>query len=508
MKNTAKIIALLLSLLMILPLAVACSNDPATEATDNNADTVSDVVTESETQKPVVTDKYGQESQEITEDLENYDGQGASVNILIRSGQGYRREWFNEGDLDALENEIHYRNLDVEEYLNVKLNYILNTKADEKMNELIEQAGKGGTGAYDIISNYAAYSTSTNVLQYYVNFTNDQLVHVDLTKPYWNQAFIKDAKAFDRLFVCVGDVNLSVYDREMVVFYNKAKAEVYLADIDLYQMVLDKKWTYDVFYEIIADLHEDNGTSDTEDDFYGVASIRGSEFCDGFLYSLGCNLTQTDSDGYHYLVTDTAYTRISSAFTKTAEFWATDGAIIIEGSGNNYTFFTQGHALFDIDVMYHYESGNQMLREMEDGFGIVPLPMYDEDQGVYYAGVQDAHNVMSVMSHFRQDYERTSAVLECLNSFSYSGVRPYYIEKIVKGQFLDQKSNEVFGFILDGARWDFADIYNKAIGGIRNKIWRDPLKKGETSIDTSYTGNMEALNGNLAIIDEWLKTHY
>jgi hypothetical protein len=294
----------------------------------------------------------------------------------------------------------------------------------------------------------------------------------------------------------------------MVVFYNKAKAEIYLSDIDLYQMVLDKHWTYDIFYDLIANLHEDNGTTDESDDFYGVASIRGSEFCDGFLYSMGCNISQTNEDGNHILVTDTAYTRLSNAFTKTAEFWATDGAKIIEGSGNNYTFFTQGHALFDIDVIYHYESGNKMLREMEDGFGIIPMPMYDEDQGQYYAGVQDAHNSMSVMSHFKQDYERTSAVLECLHLLSYSGVRPYYIEKIVKGQFLDQKSGSVFNLILEGTRWDFIDIYNAATGGIREKIWRSPLRKGETSISETYTGNLEALNGNLATIDEWLQTHY
>ena len=149
-----------------------------------------------------------------------------------------------------------------------------------------------------------------------------------------------------------------------------------------------------------------------------------------------------------------------------------------------------------------------MLREMEDGFGIIPMPMYDEDQGEYQVGVQDAHNVMSVMSHFKQDYERTSAVLECLNLLSYSGVRPYYIEKIVKGQFLDQKSGSVFNLILEGTRWDYADIYASAIGAIRNKIWRGPLQKGETSIESSYTGNLEALNGNLTTIDEWLKTHY
>ena len=506
MKYTVKLTALILGLLMLMSVAVACT-DGTTDETDGASNNVSDVV-DATTEKPVVTDKYSQEVIDKTDALENADFEGATVNILIRSAEQYRREWYNEGELDALENEIHYRNLDVEEYLNVKLNYILNTKDDGKMNELIEQAGKGGTAQYDIISNYAAPASNTNVLQYYLNFANDQLVHVDLSKPYWNQNFIRDAKAFDRLFLCVGDANLSVYDRAMVVFYNKAKAEVYLSDVDLYQMVLDGEWTYDVFYDLAANIHDDNGTTDEADDFYGVASILGSEFCDAFLYALGARLTETYDDGKHRLVTESNYTRLSNAFSMTADFWAAEGTKKIDGSGNNYTFFTSGKALFDIDVIYHYESGNIMLREMEDGFGIIPMPMYDEDQGQYYAGVQDAHNAMSVMVHFKQNYERTGAVLECLHAFSYSSVRPYYIEKIVKGQFLDAKSNSVFNLILEGTCWDFSDVYNNATGGIREKIWRSPLRKGYTSIEDTYIGNQETLDGNLETLDEWLQTHY
>ena len=497
MKNTVKVLALIFALLMILPLVVACGNGNKEEA-DDATDTV------------VETDEWGQPKVD-TGIPDSLDYGGKEVKILIRSSQQYRREWRageDQEELDNLEQEIVKRNQKVAKDLGVTLNYKLNTLADEKMNDLISVAGKNGTGEYDIVSNYAALATSTNVLQYYMNFNNEQFTYMDLKQPYWNQSFIKDAEAFGKLYVCVGDANLSVYDRAIVVFYNKAKAEVYLNDINLYQMVIDKEWTYEEFYNIIANLYEDNGTQDESDDFYGVASIKGSEAMDGFLYSLGASLTQKDAEGNHTLVTDSAYTRLGSAFTMVYDFWQTEGSKMITGSGPNYEFFTAGKALFDIDVMYHYESGNQMLRNMVDGYGVIPMPMFNTDQGEYMCGIQDAHNVMSIVSHFNQDYEMISAVMESLHSESYSSVRPFYIEKIVKGQFLDADSKSVFEMILNGTRWDFADIYNSATGGIREKIWRGPLRNQKTdTIDEGYAANLETFNGNIATIDQWIATH-
>ena len=498
MKRIFKISALLLALLMIVPVIVACNFN-------NNAGD------ETESETVIETDEWGQAvvNDGIPEDL---DYGGKTVNILIRGGQQYRREWIpdtEKEELDALDQEIVKRNQAVSKRIGVTLNYIPYSKS-ETLNEPVQAAGKNGTGEYDIVSNYAANATSTNILQYYMNFNNDVFTYMDLSKPYWNQNFIKDAEAFGKLYVCVGDANLSVYDRAFVVFFNKAKAETYLSDINLYQMVLEKKWTYNEFYKIIANIHDDNGTVETTDDFYGVSSIKGSEAFDGFLYSLGANMTQKDESGNHSLVTDSAYTRLGNAFTMVYDFWSADGAWVNPGNSMaNYEFFTKGGCLFDIDVMYHYESGNNMLRNMVDGYGIVPMPMYDENQGGYQVGVQDAHNVMSVVNHFKQDYEMISAVLECLNSISYSTVRPYYIEKIVKGQFLDNDSNSVFGIILEGTRWDFADVYNTACGGIREKIWRSPLRKqADSTIDTAYSTNVESFNGNIATIDEWLRIHW
>ena len=509
MKKTVKILAMLLVLLMIVPVIVSCGKDKggATENTDANSDVLgSDDSSSSE----IITDQYGQP---VVDDgiRDTFDGE--TVTVLIRSAEQYMREWTSDTkEPDTLQTAIFKRNADVQTQLNVRLNLYKNTEADEKMNDLILRDFKSGAGQFHIISNYAAYAGTMNNIGGFMNLRNAQLYNMNLDQPYWNQNFISEAECYDKLFLAVGDVNLSVFDRCHVVFFNKAEATERLGDFDqLYQMVLDKEWTYDVLYEMVADIHEDNGTTDESDDFYGLASIKGSEFCDGFLYAFNAKLTQKDGDtDKRVLVSDTNYTKTSNAFSKVAEFWATDGTIAINGSGANYDFFTQGHALFDIDVVYHYESGLEKLKNMEDGFGVLPMPMYDTDQGEYYTGVQDAHNIMGVAYNTTFDYGLISAVMEKFNSLSYSSVRPLYIEKIVKGQILDKNSSEVFSLIINGARWDYADIYRGACGSIRQNLWRGPLAKllntpGSTDFSQAYTANSTSLTESLDEFDKFIE---
>ena len=148
------------------------------------------------------------------------------------------------------------------------------------------------------------------------------------------------------------------------------------------------------------------------------------------------------------------------------------------------------------------------MRDMTDKYGLLPVPRADADQEEYYSGVQDAHNVMSVMYHSRQNYEMVSAVLELLCSESYRTVRPYYFEKIVKYIYLqDSESGQVFDLVLASTRWDFADVYMNVNGNIRNVIWRGVFQqKGE--VTTAFAENAQHLNELLADFDEWLMTHY
>ena len=512
MRNFKKLLLCFLALAMIVPMIVSCTALFG-KGDENKESEQSQEVVETQTDKETETDEHGQVVIDNTT-LREQDFNGKTIYFAIRESQ-YKREWFAEEPKSDLENKVYYRNVAIEEELNVKLNYnsVKGADADscKNLNTLIKNVGESGQGGLDVVSHYAAYASNAALIPYYKNWYSKDLTFINLENPYWNQNFIDAAEAFGRLFLCVGDVNLSVYDRCHVVYFNKALAEVHKDTVgDLYQTAIDGKWTADVMLKMVKDVG--TYTDPSRQEVYALASIINSEASDGFLYAWDAWLTEEDNNGMHRVVTDAGYTKLSNAFGKMCEIWYSSGGTnLLTSSQANYDFFTEGHALFDIDVLYHYDSGWKQLNEMEDGFGILPLPKYDDSQLEYYTGVQDAHNVMSIMNNgMKSDFDMVSAVLELMCAENYSTVRPEYIKTTVKGQFLDVKSGECFDLVLNGARWDFADVYAAAIGGVRNKLWRGPFKKSETSnqFSSAYSTNQGPLDLNFAEFDAWLSTQY
>ncbi len=503
MKNFKKVLCLLLVALMLAAALVACKRDKG------NTDS-SESVTETETE--IQTTKWGDVviDNEIPEEL---DYNGKTVNILVRSGEQYRREWFTEKPVDSLQQEIYYRNLEVEDELGVTLNFILQAEGPncETINEVILNTGRSGLGGLDIVNNYCRFAGNTNLLPYYANLRGGDFTYLKLDQGYWSEEFNAVANNFGKQIFAVGYSNLSFYDRAMVLYFNKAKIEQYQIGEDwLYDTALKGDWTFEVFYNIVKDVWEDTGDTPSQkdkNDFVGVAGIRGSECHSGLFYSFGCNVTEVDAMGYHRVVTGSAKTHVENAFQKLCDLWYSTGAYMNPLSMDNYVHFTTGKSLFNLDVMYHYDAGNRMIREMDDGYGIVPCPKYDENQEKYLSGAQDAFNSMSVMNYGLADHEMVSAVLETMASKGYEQIRPYYFERIVKGQHLDSKSGQCFDLVLEGVTLDFAEVYGASIGRARDALWGDPFLKYENggSFTVAYAENQQSLNGLLSDMDTWLK---
>ena len=214
----------------------------------------------------------------------------------------------------------------------------------------------------------------------------------------------------------------------------------------------------------------------------------------------------TASDGSHALVTNTKLEILGDIYTAMTDFWYSEGAIMPGDSGTNYDIFTGGHALFTVDVVWHYDSGLTMLHNMSDGYGIIPMPKFDEDQESYITGVQDAYNVLSIMECGEgQDFAMISAVLEKMALESYYGVRPYYVENILKLRNMDEESSACFNYVIDGMCFDFCDVYCAGIGWVRNSLWRSPFASN-SSFETNWANYSKKNNNLIKTFDTWLAT--
>ena len=492
----------------------ANDTDENTDADDSSDVAESDDVTETESETEKETNEWGDEVVEntIPEDL-NYNG--AAVNIVIRKGQ-YGREWTSDKISDAVDLEVFTRNQKVQKELGVTFNFIpisdnsQSSGGTKHMTDAITKVGKSGGKEYDIVNQYRNDAGSIEVMPFYKNVRGGDFVYLDLDKPYWSQNFNKVLNTNGKQYFFVGDINLTLWDRAIVVFFNKSKLETYanVTEQELYQMVIDEQWTYETFHNMIKNVHEDaTGDGKSSDDFFGLSSIGVSEASDGLLYSWNVALSETTVEGYHRIVTGSAKQKVIDMGEKLIQLYSANGSYLNINTNDNIAHFTEGHALFNIDTLYHNSEHLAALRGMDGGYGIVPTPMYDTDQGDYYTGVQDAHTIMSVIDGDK-DYEMLSAVLDLLAYESYNSVRPYYVKVIIKERNLDDtKSGEMFDIIMDGVTIDFVDMFEGADPKTRWLLWRKPFQRTMGVIkdgELSFTVAFEEANGNGAL-DEKLQ---
>ncbi len=502
MKLFKRTLALGIALLFVLGALAGCKKDQGEDAT------ASQVTTAAGEQ----TDIYGQviPSTEIPDEL---DYGGKAVTVIMREHQSRRGDWFSlEGETDELQKQIVVRNQKVEADLGVKFDYI--TTADENdLSTKVMNAFRAGGDGIDIISQHQYQATMPALMNCFANLnsTNPQtgaryFTYLNFDKPWWNKNFNNAAMSQGKIFIAAGDMNLSLYKTAFTMYFNETQLEArnIVTDDELYQLVIDGKWTFEKLKEYTKNAYKETGEVEGVDptDFYGFESNRNSHMYDGWVAAFNLKITEEDAGGMHSLVTGTNRQKLIDAGDALAQYFDTADVNKNSNGGN----FEQNRALFGL---YCLNESVRFYQTMTDKFGVVPMPKYDEKQAEYAGGVQDSFDCVSVMWANPANFEMISAVLESLNKESYSTVRPYFIENIIKTRSMENPNAAAcVDIILKGTAFDFADVYAQKCGtdkgSIRNVLWRNSLRNGDAISTTIGTYESE-WNSKLAQMDQWLQ---
>ena len=502
MKVVTKLLLCLLTLCMVLCAFAACGEEKKKpiETADNDTSTT----TSPEDDGILV----------INKDF------NADLNVLLRktTENQYGREWGYDAGTDFLSEQIVARNSRVEETIGISMNFKTMADGDagsDYVNKVV-QAWRSGLNEVDIVSSYAAYSTLPAAMDCYANlYDGNRFPWFHFNRPYWNQGYIGIAEMNDKLFVAVGDANLSVYDRTIITYVNKNLALENQVDLDsIYDTVLAGDWTYEKFYKVVTDIgyHDiDDEEGVSGEDFFALTSIKNSEAPDGFLQAFDLAIFEKDPEGNWSLAGSAMRNKLEDAMTKIQNLFNNSNSAFTRGdSALNTARFTERRAVFNIDVIYHYDSALNKMLSMKDDIGMIPVPKYDENQESYKASVQDAHNVVSVIDYgdaSGERYEAISALLEMLNYDSYHNLRPYYFERMIKTRYVDGAEDaQIFDIILASTAWDLADVYGgnlsitnesgTAVWAPRHLIWRVAFQSN-VAVSTRFASYETTINNKL-----------
>lgn len=341
----------------------------------------------------------------------------------------------------------------------------------------------------------------------------DMLPYVQPEKPWYAQSVNKTMQLGNKQYILYSAECLNLYEQTCMVLYNKSIWDTTSGMTEsAYQLVKDGKWTYDLFMQTaeaaIADLDGDGKVSDN--DRVGIVSE-----CDFFYPSMwvGTGLNMIEFENGMPVFTVGQNEPLLGLLTDLLRCRTVDG-LYFDSFEDKGTAFTQygydersrvtSRQIFESGAAAYYVHGVsniQHIREMEDDFGVLPLPKYDEDQTQYLSRIIDGW--LNVVPATNGNPEYTSLVLEALAEESYRSVLPAYMEVALKDKYTrDPESAEMLDLIFSTTTLDLGDtvwqadvrlVYMNTCSSGKD-TFASKTASVQKKIDKTITDTMEKLN--------------
>ena len=522
MKILTRSICLLLVLCFLGVALIGCGNKPGNQETgagDNSGNNGNNAATESD------TNIYGEPSFTTPIQYSELDFEGEELTVLLRNNEVTVREWYKESPEDELDEAVAMRNAAVEETLNVEINYEIISfpgwgEYISGFNGMIIDDVIQDLHYYDIAVHWALGAGYKDIRDCNANLLDEETFpYFEFSLPCWNQSIV-DTEVNDRLHLIAGDINISQFDYATVIWYNKTlydREKDATDHEDIQDLALEGLWTYDELYMWANRLASDsNGTTGWQaDDTYGYAEGPANVNTqpvpkDSMAAAFDIDLLIENPDGTH------SYNIVGNEkAAKAREMWIKlHEATGTWGQGGPVGNFASGKYLFYANSMYPGKDANMTIREMEDKYGLLPLPKFDLEQPQYYTAAYDGYSLMSVLDHAESTIptkgKAISAYLQLATEESYTSVRGYYFNRIVKPKYFGtddslgtvSKSVELFDIIISNITFDFWTIYAPQLGQL-TWVWRTSLLPDWNTMEAQYVSRQAELDEALLSMDVW-----
>ena len=499
-----RILAALLALLMQVGSFAACGGP--VEEPDTTAPDGTNAATETEGET------------ELTDSLpDDLDYEEDEIVILSRYREGWTsgeiavKELISEPVNDA----VFERNKSVEERLNVKINsveeitddaYVITTKASTAVH--------AGTHEYDIIASACYVGVNESINGTFADMRKS--LYIDFDQPWWSQGYNEVVEYQGAQFCGLSSALLSQYRFAFVTLFNK-DLFTEVGQPFLYEAVENGSWTLDKQISLIPLFHRDNGNGeqDEQGDVYGLVSCDYVS-TDPYWSSCMVDIIKKDENGDYVMVFDSG--KLHEVGEKVLRlFYEVEGGTYdykmetmnTEQDKIREMFARGGAAMATVRILeLEYDS----IRGMEQQFGVVPMPKFDEVQTEYRTLLHDQFTVFSILTTVEKEEGRldeVGAVLEAMSSESYKTVRPAYYETTLRTKIAqDPQSAEMFDIIVDNIYMDagilftiplntFHDKFRRIIGSKENTVVSD-YKRLATSTERARTSMCRKMENTLS----------
>ena len=490
-----KIISLCLCLLLCAScFLVACSGDK--DEGDKDSESTADKDNHGDDGEKVTTGYDKESGQYVVELPEGLELNGKEFNMCIVSNEiditYYSEEIVPDlyDTTDAQLNEaVKKRNDHIQEKYGVEI------KADPvgDATEAMRLDVSGGTKEYDAALLFMPGAAKLAQDDYLYNLYDDifkGIIHLD--QPWWDKGAEEASSISNKLYFATGDITIMPKIVSIAITFNKKMMKNHFPDVNLYDMVKKKEWTFDKMVEMSKQvtMDSDGVTGMTIDDTWGLSSSHGDASM--FYLASGNKYIAKDKDDLPILAFGTeASISVAQNILEQLQLgdeWNFNCQTADVGGKNIWVasldVFGQNRSLFRTSAF----SAIKKLRKYPDAdeFGLVPIPLMTKDQDRYYTPCNSAYAYAVAIPTSLDENEAkfSAAVIELMAVGAKNLITPAYYTTTLKYRDLkDEESEDMLdNYIFNNIVYDIGIIYN--FGGVSNILGK---LMAATSIDIAST---------------------
>ncbi len=500
-----KIISIILALLLVSVLFVSCAESgseeskPAQSTEDPGKDTSGSDVSEETSKSPAspYVDENG--NYVITNEIQNFGGEEFSIIVRGAISGTYQSDDFTTGSElygETLDVAVTDRNRKVEETYGVTLKIYKN---DNIHNDIVTDIS-GGTQLYDAImptlTSLATLAADGNL----IDLATLDAIHLDA--PWYDENCTEAMSINNQYFFTTGDITILNKVNTSSILFNKEMIVTKGLE-DPYQLVRDHQWTYDKMKEmakqVTADTDGEDGMSGK--DTWGLLASQDDVLT--FYGGAGKLLCDKDADDFPILSFGSEDT-LTIVQKLLGDMLEKNTWVVYAQQFEDPIWVTSLNAFIEGRVLFRPSafSATTKLRIAGADFGIVPLPLWNEEQDNYRAycgGDQTAGIAISIGC---EDPEYSAYMIEAISCESKKYITPAYMDINLKSKDAqDEESLEMLNIIFSNIVYDVGYVYN--FGGI-NSMFTNLVKAGKTDIVSTFDAQKGSIEN---AIEEVIETY-
>lgn len=394
----------------------------------------------------------------ISDDLGDYDFGGRDFRVVVSDGKD-DFICIEEATGDVVDDAVYARNRDISERFNCTVVIGYTGNYDSCYNWMHNQI-VAGEDAFELgsvhVVKFGGVATSGEYLNWY------DLPNINFDKPWWSDSNADVLTVNGVCILAVGDFAVTV-GQTYCVFYNKRLGNDFNVG-DIYSIVRGGDWTIDRLVAISKGIYTDVNGNNEEDneDIYGFVSNHQSNL-NAYLWAFDNPIFTKKGDTIEFTYKSE---KLNQIFVKLNQvFHETEGVRMdisyVGATGSTHAFsadmFANSRCVF---ANGYIGTSLTDFRDLEDDFGFLPYPKWDENQDSYYTQADGHHMILGIPVTI-QDTEYVGAVTEALNAETYKQVIPAYYDVALKVKATrDADSVEMLDIITSTCVYDFGYVYD------------------------------------------------